>query len=78
MYAMFYIINPIYQRKKAVQVVAVWLDREYIPSPTVFTKDVTFAALPTTHIRNVVLPLKILVRKGEKIRAFQHLSIAGS
>ena len=55
--AMFYIINPIYQRKKAAKVVAAWLDREYIPSPTVFTKDVTFAALPAAHIRNAVLPL---------------------
>ena len=55
--AMFYIINPIYQRKKAAKNVAVWLDREYIPSPTVFTKDVAFAALPAAHIRNVVLPL---------------------
>ena len=32
--AMFYIIKPIYQRKKAAKVVAAWLDREYIPSPT--------------------------------------------
>ena len=57
MYAMFYIINPIYQRKKAAEVVAVWLNHEHFPSPNVFTKDVTFAALPTTHIRNVILPL---------------------
>ena len=50
--AMFYIINPIYQRKKTAQG-----GGGLARSQTVFSTDVAFAAWPAAHILNVVLPL---------------------
>ena len=40
--AMFYTINPIYQRMKKAWVAAVWTNREYIPSPTVIEEMLRF------------------------------------
>ena len=60
---MFAVIKPIWQKKKAAELAADWPNPAHIPSPS----DVAYAALLAAH-RDVILPLEILVRKGEEIK----------